>query len=197
MEHADLDGDGMVSKEDFLQLANGRNIPGFNRRRRRALRELLKQTVEFIVPYKYQYQNQYSCCPPPLFMLSISLLQIIIFAYNSFAYDSGGDLGPVFHCSRLIFNPDRRDQVWRYLTYMLIHSGGFHAAFNILIQLVLGVPLEMVHGWWRVMLVYVSGVLAGSLWTSVIKPDRFLAGASGGVYAVLTAHLGTVIMNYR
>ena len=54
---ADIDGDGMISQEEFLQLANGRNIPGFNRRRRRALRELLKQTVEFIVPYKYQWRG--------------------------------------------------------------------------------------------------------------------------------------------
>ena len=46
-----MDGDGYVSQEEFLQLANGRNIPGFNRRRRRALRELLKQTVEFIVSH--------------------------------------------------------------------------------------------------------------------------------------------------
>jgi rhomboid-related protein 1/2/3 len=47
------------------------------------------------------------------------------------------------------------------------------------------------------MLVYISGVLAGSLWTSVIKPGVFLSGASGGVYALITAHLGTVIMNFR
>ena len=47
----DMDGDGYVSQEEFLQLANGRNIPGFNQRRRRALRELLKQTVEFIVSH--------------------------------------------------------------------------------------------------------------------------------------------------
>ena len=46
-----MDGDGYVSQEEFLQLANGRNIPGFNQRRRRALRELLKQTVEFIVSH--------------------------------------------------------------------------------------------------------------------------------------------------
>ena len=52
-------------------------------------------------------------------------------------------------------------------------------------------------GWWRVATVYMSGVLAGSLWTSVLKPDKFLAGGSGGVYALITAHLGTVIMNYR
>ena len=50
---------------------------------------------------------------------------------------------------------------------------------------------------WRVAAVYLSGVLAGSLWTSVAKPSVFLSGASGGVYALITAHLGTVIMNHR
>ena len=45
----------LLFTDEFIKLASGRNIPGFNRRRRRAFRELLKQTVEFIVPYKYQY----------------------------------------------------------------------------------------------------------------------------------------------
>jgi len=52
-------------------------------------------------------------------------------------------------------------------------------------------------GWWRVMLVYLAGILAGSLWTSVLIPGVFLSGASSGVYALITAHLATVIMNYR
>ena len=47
------------------------------------------------------------------------------------------------------------------------------------------------------MLVYLCGVLSGSLWTSVINPEVSLSGASGGVYALITAHLGTVIMNFR
>ncbi len=47
------------------------------------------------------------------------------------------------------------------------------------------------------MLVYVSGVVAGSLWTSIFRPTVFLSGSSGGVYALITAHLGTVIMNFR
>ncbi len=29
---------------------------------------------------------------------------------------------------------------------MFIHSSTFHIAFNILVQLILGIPLEMVHG---------------------------------------------------
>ena len=56
---ADLNGDGMITQDEFVEMAKGRHIPGFNSRRRRAFRELLRQTVEFIVPYKYQYQNQF------------------------------------------------------------------------------------------------------------------------------------------
>jgi len=89
---ADLNGDGMITQDEFVEMAKGKHIPGFNSRRRRALRELLRQTVEFIVPYKYQYQNQYSCFPPPLFMLTLSLIQIIIFAYNRLVHLSSNSI---------------------------------------------------------------------------------------------------------
>lgn len=58
----------------------------------------------------------------------------------------------------------------------------------------MGIPLEMVHGWWRVSLLYFLGVIAGSLTTSVTDPWVRLAGASGGVYCLLTAHIATIIM---
>ena len=108
--------------------------------------------------------------------------------------------GPVPYCSHLIYNPNKREEAWRYVSYRsagsmldiiisnnnacvgsLVHSGLFHVTFNTLVQLVLGIPLEMVHGAWRVAAVYTSGVLAGSLWTSAVKPGVFLSGASGGV----------------
>ena len=61
----------------------------------------------------------------------------------------------------------------------------------------LGVPLEMVHRWWRILLIYLSGVLAGSLAVSVVDPAVYLAGASGGVYALIAAHLANVVFNWR
>jgi hypothetical protein len=36
-----------------------------------------------------------------------------------------------------------------------------HLIFNLIFQLVLGLPLEMVHKWWRVGTVYCLGVIAG------------------------------------
>lgn len=70
----------------------------------------------------------------------------------------------------------------------------FHLLINLLVQVLLGIPLEMVHKWWRVLVVYLAGVLAGSLGTSVVDPTVKLAGASGGVYSLVTAHIASIIM---
>ena len=61
----------------------------------------------------------------------------------------------------------------------------------------MGLPLEMVHGSARIGTVYLAGVLAGSLGTSVFDTDVYLVGASGGVYALLAAHLANVLINYN
>jgi rhomboid-related protein 1/2/3 len=73
----------------------------------------------------------------------------------------------------------------------------FHLVVNLLVQILLGIPLEMVHHWWRVLIIYMAGVVAGSLGTSVTDPYTRLAGASGGVYAVLMAHIATIILVRR
>ena len=63
-----------------------------------------------------------------------------------------------------------------------------------MVQVVLGIPLEMVHSWWRVLIIYLAGVTAGSLGTSVADPTVYLAGASGGVYALLLAHIASLML---
>lgn len=85
-------------------------------------------------------------------------------------------------------------KAWRFITYMFVHVGLMHIMMNLIIQIFLGVALELVHHWWRVALVYLAGVLAGSMGTSIVNPRIFLAGASGGVYALITAHIATIIM---
>lgn len=77
---------------------------------------------------------------------------------------------------------------------MFVHVGVMHIMMNLIIQIFLGVALELVHHWWRVALVYLAGVAAGSMGTSIVNPHIFLAGASGGVYALITAHIATIIM---
>ncbi len=82
-----------------------------------------------------------------------------------------------------------------------VHIGIAHFVFNMIMQLLVGVFLEMEQEGWlgslRVLAVYLSGVVAGSLGTSLSSPDTYVAGASGGVYALIAAHLATVILNWR
>ncbi|XP_037947514.1 protein rhomboid-like [Teleopsis dalmanni] len=99
--------------------------------------------------------------------------------------------------SVFIYRPDRRLEIWRYVSYMLLHANWFHLSFNILIQLLFGVPLELVHGSLRVAVIYLAGVFAGSLGTSVVDSEVYLVGASGGVYALLAAQLASILLNFE
>ena len=149
---------------------------------------------------RLSYLDQYSCKPPPMFLLALSIAQISVFVWHVILLNNQGKTvgpnGPPYLEGKLIFNPAKRYEVWRFLTYMFVHAGYFHITFNLIIQLFLGIPLEMVHRWWRILLIYFSGVVAGSLVTSISDPGVYLAGASGGVYAIIAAHLANVIFNW-
>jgi len=103
---------------------------------------------------------------------------------------------PIPSDSVLVYRPDRRLQVWRFFSYMFLHANWFHLGFNIVIQLFFGIPLEVMHGTARIGVIYMAGVFAGSLGTSVVDSEVFLVGASGGVYALLAAHLANITLNY-
>ena len=47
---------------------------------------------------------------------------------------------------------------WGYFTYCLIHAGKGHLIFNLVLQLVVGLGLEAVHGTLRVAALYIVGV---------------------------------------
>ncbi|XP_072388271.1 protein rhomboid-like [Diabrotica undecimpunctata] len=143
------------------------------------------------------YADHYTCCPPPIFILTVTLAELGFYLYY---YITTGELnpsGPVLVDSIFIYRPDKRIEIWRFLLYMLLHAGWLHLSFNLVVQLLVGLPLEMVHGSGRVALIYMSGVAAGSLGTSVFDNDVYLVGASGGVYALLAAHLANVLLNYN
>lgn len=98
--------------------------------------------------------------------------------------------------SLLVYRPDQRLQLWRFLSYALLHASWRHLGFNVLTQLLFGLPLELVHGSLRTGIIYMAGVLAGSLGTSVVDSEVYLVGASGGVYALLAAQLASLLLNF-
>ncbi|XP_037720828.1 protein rhomboid isoform X2 [Drosophila subpulchrella] len=143
------------------------------------------------------YADRYTCCPPPFFIILVTVVELGFFVYHSVVTGEAAPRGPIPSDSMFIYRPDKRHEIWRFLFYMVLHAGWLHLGFNVAVQLVFGLPLEMVHGSTRIACIYFSGVLAGSLGTSIFDPDVFLVGASGGVYALLAAHLANVLLNYH
>lgn len=110
--------------------------------------------------------NQGKCClwPPPIFLLTISIAQIVLYIYNSVAEHP------------LVLHPLKLHEAWRYITYFLVHVDIFSLFVNLFVQLVVGVPLELVHGSFRIFLIYSCGVMCGSLASSIFDPYVRLAG---------------------
>ncbi|KAH8234619.1 hypothetical protein KR032_000736 [Drosophila birchii] len=125
--------------------------------------------------------------PPPVFIVLASLLEIVVFV--CVGCEPPED-------SLLVYRPDQRLQLWRFLSYALLHASWRHLGFNVLTQLLFGLPLELVHGSLRTGIIYMAGVLAGSLGTSVVDSEVYLVGASGGVYALLAAQLASLLLNF-
>lgn len=98
-----------------------------------------------------------------LWILSVSFLslQIALFTYYSLTVGPAGLSTPIPAQSIFIFNPGHKFEIWRYFSYFLVHNGWLHLGFNIVIQLCVGLPLEMLHGSWRIGFVYIAAVIAG------------------------------------
>ena len=199
LERADWDYNRYLTYDEFLTLLHARELAHLHPR----IHQLVRYAAVAVVPRNQRqtvvssYLDHYNCLPPPIFMLLISVIEIAVFVYYCVDMKEFSATGPVPFDSILIYNPRKRYQGWRYLSYALVHAGFLHLMFNVLVQLILGIPLEMVHKGWRVALVYLAGVAAGSLGASISDPKSFLAGASGGVYALIAAHLSNVIINFK
>lgn len=67
------------------------------------------------------YEDEYSCRPPAIAMIIISLIEIILFIYDVIQHKSLSVEGPA--ATLFIYNPQKRYEAWRYLTYMFVHVG--------------------------------------------------------------------------
>ncbi|CAJ0951650.1 unnamed protein product [Ranitomeya imitator] len=164
----------------------------------RLIRHVAYETLPREIDRKWFYDN-YTGCPPPWFMITVTIVEVAIFVYYGLLLDRF--ILQVTHPqylkkNPLVYHPQLRVQAWRYLSYMFMHAGIEHLGVNVALQLVVGVPLEMVHGALRVGFVYVAGVLAGSLAVSVADMTAPVVGSSGGVYAIASAHLANIVMNW-
>ncbi|XP_048860786.1 rhomboid-related protein 2 [Brienomyrus brachyistius] len=145
------------------------------------------------------YLERANCCPPPIFIILVSIGELAVFIYYAVwkPQKQWVTLGEAIWKSPLTYKPDTREQAWRFISYMFVHAGVQHILGNLLMQLLLGIPLELVHKGFEVGMVYMSGVLAGSLASSIFDPLNALVGASGGVYALMGGYFMNAIVNFR
>lgn len=77
-------------------------------------------------------------------------------------------------------------------SYSYMHLWG-----NLIMQLILGVFLEIVHQWKRIAIIYLAAVFGGSLCTTVLDNTSYAVGASGGVMGLVFSHVATIILNWN
>lgn len=69
------------------------------------------------------YEELYSCYPPAVGMIIISLVEIIFFCIDEATEKDStrSATGPT--ATLFIYDPYKRSEVWRYITYMFVHIG--------------------------------------------------------------------------
>ncbi|VDK83703.1 unnamed protein product [Litomosoides sigmodontis] len=200
LKEADQNRDSVLDLNEFSQLVTSADA------QKKKLKVLMYSVADTIIaktdrPIVHTYIDEYNCLPPPIFILSISLLQVATFIYymygrsdNPFTHCAGcwidGTIGP------LLFAPSLRYQAWRFFSYQLVHQGILHLLPNVIFQTVIGIPLELVHKMWRIAIIYIMAVCLGALLQYVLDPSVYLIGCSAGVYALLGAHLSNLIVNW-
>ena len=205
-ENVDKNHDGYLSRLEFKDLLRELDQlrPQHSRRNNFYLRRPVTIHRASLRRYisRAAKAEEYTCWPPPFFIFSVTMAQIGFFLFHMHHFLTEHNVSFTWHgpypvCSKLIFNPYKRWALWRFVSYSFVHAGLEHMIVNMSLQLLVGVILEMSNGWFRVFIIYTAGVLSGSLGTSIFRPCNYLAGASGGVFALLGAHLASVILNWK
>lgn len=204
MKETDVNNDKKVTFEEFLDAAaHNKNIMNVDTSNFNFLiRYVNKAYVPKTDASLKGYLSKYKWIPPPIFILTITIVQIVLFSYYKEHTDCLGDPKhkglecPRSFSTRLALRPQCRDQAWRFLTYALMHSGTAHIIGNIVIQVLIGFPMEVIHGPYRVAALYLLGALCGSLGSTVFDPTTNVVGASGAVYALMGAHVAHMIQNW-
>merc|ERR1712188_254964 len=98
------------------------------------------------------------------------------------------------HNDPILFNPQKRGEIYRYLTYQFLHVDAKHLWINVVLLLLAGIPLELVHDGYILLAVQSAAVVLGAMFQYWVA-NGFMVGASAGVYAVLFLHMSNLIIN--
>lgn len=92
---------------------------------------------------------------------------------------------------------DYRAEIWRYLSYQFTHVGITHVGMNVLMNLILGIPLEGLHGHRRMILMYNVGVFGGACCYCIGDAHKAVVGMSGGCYSLIGMQCADLFINWK
>jgi len=121
----------------------------------------------------------------PIAIVAVSAFQIVFHIYST----------PQLN-KYLRFEPSKRTDLWRYVTYMLVHDDWSHLALNIVIQCIFAALLEINQGRLKVLAIYFLGGITGVLGAACLHPD-LVVGASAGGYALLLSNVADLMLNFE
>jgi len=99
---------------------------------------------------------------------------------------------------KLEFDRHKQDEWWRYFTYSLVHTDESHLYLNLALFVSIGTMLHTTNNTITLLLLYMIGVVSGSLTFYVFDAtSQPLVGCSGGVYCLVGASLSTMVLNWR
>ncbi|KAM6910531.1 rhomboid-related protein 2 [Xenentodon cancila] len=192
--------DPFTADRDGRQLEGGEEQPD-GRRKMGCCDKFHYWVSKWVLPEDTRdlYLERANCCPPPIFIILISIAELAVFIYYAVwkPQKQWVTLEEGIWSSPLSYRPECRQEAWRFISYMFVHAGVAHIFGNVVMQLLLGIPLELVHKGFEVGMVYMAGVLAGSLASSIFDPKSALVGASGGVYALIGGYFMNTVVNFR
>jgi membrane associated rhomboid family serine protease len=90
-----------------------------------------------------------------------------------------------------------RGEWWRLLTSCFVHIGLLHLGVNMYSLYVVGPFFEQLWGRARFLVLYLIAGVGGSCATMLYEPRILLAGASGALWGILTAHVVWLYLNRR
>ncbi len=80
--------------------------------------------------------------------------------------------------------------LWQLATYMFLHGGFFHIAFNMLALWMFGAELESLWGTQKFLRFYFITGIGAAIMTTLVGPNSYTVtiGASGAIYGLLAAY---------
>ncbi len=121
----------------------------------------------------------------PVVIYGILAVNIIIFIIQTLAGTENLFIADFGINNALIF---QRGQYYRLITYMFIHSGAEHIAFNSVSLYIYGSRVEKYCGKLQAAVIYIFSGITGGL-ISALFNDGYAVGASGAIFGLMAAML--------